>query len=67
MLSPVEVRRIQGIIAAVYCMARPGDTKDVPAGRIMPPTPTAAPMAIPRAADGRSRFALATAFVQFPR
>ena len=67
MLSPVEVRRIQGIIAAVYCMARPADIKDVPAGRIMPPAPRPAPMATPRAADGRSLLALATALVQFPR
>ena len=66
MLSPVEVRRIQGIIAAL-CMARPADTKGVPVVRILPPAPTGASMAIPRAADGRSRLALATTFVQFPR
>jgi len=65
-LSPVEVRRIQGIIAAAYCMARPADTKDARVGRSMLPT-TAAPMATPRAADGRSLLALATALVQFPR
>jgi hypothetical protein len=65
-LSPLEVRRIQEIIAAAYCMARPADTKRVPVGRIVPPAPTGAPMAIPRTAEGRSRLALATTFVQLP-
>jgi hypothetical protein len=64
-LSPVEVRRIQGIIAAVYCGAPPADSKGMTAIRVMSSTPKGSTVTMPRTVEAQG--ALAPAYLQLPR